>query len=521
MTKDLILTIDNGTQSLRTLVFDAGGNLLARAQVAIPPYRSPQPGWAEQDPMVFWQALCQACLTLWQQGPIQPEQIAAVSLTTQRNTLINVDIHGNPLRPAIGWPDQRRTEGLKAIGGIWGFLFWLAGATETANYLMAEAEANWIMTHQPEIWQQTHKYLLLSGFLTHKLTGKFVDSVGCQVGYLPFDFKSQDWSPRYDWKWQAVPVPPEKLPQLIPPAQSLGEISHDASLATGIPAGIPLIAAASDKACEVIGSGCLDPNIGCLSYGTTATINTTHSRYIEVIPLIPPYPSAVPGHYSLEVQIFRGYWMVSWFKKEFGLKEEMLAEQQGVPTEYLFDDLITSVPAGSDGLILQPYWTPGLRNPGPEAHGAIIGFSSQHTRAHIYRSMLEGIAYALREGAERTTKRSGIPITSLRVAGGGSQSDAAMQLTADVFGLPASRPHIYDASGLGAAIDTAVGIGLHPTFETAVEQMTRIKDTFDPDPEVHQLYDQIYRHVYLKLYQQLKPLYKSLLDINEREHPPS
>ena len=122
------------------------------------------------------------------------------------------------------------------------------------------------------------------------------------------------------------------------------------------------------------------------------------------------------------------------------------------------------MPPGSLGLVLQPFWSPGLRVPGPEAKGAVIGFGDVHTRAHLYRSILEGLAYALREGAERTSKRSGVKITEMRVAGGGSQSDAAMQITADIFGLPTTRPHLYEASGLGAAIDAAVGLGLHPDF---------------------------------------------------------
>ena len=130
--------------------------------------------------------------------------------------------------------------------------------------------------------------------------------------------------------------------------------------------------------------------------------------------------------------------------------------------------------------MLQPYWSPGLKVPGPEARGAIIGFGDVHTRAHLYRAILEGLAYALREGAERTAQRSGVPITELRVAGGGSQSDAAMQITADIFGLPASRPHVYEASGLGAAIDAAVGLGLHPDFDTAVSEMTHLGETFEP-----------------------------------------
>jgi sugar (pentulose or hexulose) kinase len=510
MSGDHILAIDNGTQSVRALLFDLRGNLAAKSRVPIEPYFSEAPGLAEQQPAYFWEALCKACQQLWQTTTIPKEAVAGVALTSQRSTLVNVDAQGKPLRPAIVWLDQRRTEGLKPVGGLWGLAFRLAGMSETVAYLQAEAEANWIHTHQPEVWEKTHKYLYLSGYLTYRLIGRFVDSVGCQVGYMPFDYKGLAWSKKWDWKWQAVPMDPSIMPDLVPPAGTLGEISAEASQATGIPAGLPLIAAAADKACEVLGAGCLDPRIGCLSYGTTATINTTHQKYVEVIPLIPPYPAAVPGRYSLESQIYRGYWMVTWFKQEFGLREQRLAQERGVEPEALFDELVQAIPPGSQGLTLQPYWSPGLKHPGPEAKGAIIGFGDVHTRAHIYRAILEGLAYALREGAERTTRRSGIAIDQLRVAGGGSQSNAAMQLTADVFGLPASRPHIYEASGLGAAIDAAVGLGIHPDFETAVAQMTRVGRTFEPDPKAHEVYEGLYRHVYLQMYHRLRPLYEEI-----------
>ncbi|MCD4671740.1 MAG: carbohydrate kinase, partial [Anaerolineaceae bacterium] len=133
-----------------------------------------------------------------------------------------------------------------------------------------------------------------------------------------------------------------------------------------------------------------------------------------------------------------------------------------------------------------------------------------------YRAILEGLAYALREGSERATRRTHVPIQELRVAGGGSQSDAAVQLTADIFGLPASRPHVYEASGLGAAIDAAVGIGLHPNFETAVKEMTRIKDTFEPDPQRHKVYNALYNEVYLGMYKRLKPLYEKIQNIGKQ-----
>ncbi len=513
MAGDLILAIDHGTQSVRALLFNLRGDLLAKSRVPIEPYVSQAPGLAEQDPEVFWQALCQACQQLWTLPGVQKDAIAGVALTTQRSTVINVDSRGRALRPAIVWLDQRRTAGLPRVGGWWGLAFRAAGMTETVAYLQAEAEANWIRVHQPEIWRRTDKYLFLSGYLTYHLVGRFVDSVGCQVGYVPFDYKRLTWARPSDWKWQAVPMDKAVLPELIPPAHPLGEITPEASEATGIPAGLPLIAAAADKACEVIGAGCLDPHIACLSYGTTATINTTHHRYIEVIPLIPPYPAAVPDAYSLEIQVYRGYWMVSWFKREFGQPEQHLAQEMGVEVEALFDEMVSTVPPGSLGLTLQPFWSPGLRVPGPEAKGAVIGFGDVHTRAHLYRSILEGLAYALREGAERTSRRSGVAITEVRVAGGGSQSAAAMQLTADIFGLPITRPHLYEASGLGAAIDAAVGLGLHPDFETAVSEMAHLGTSFEPDPTNHRIYDELYNRVYLRMYDRLRPLYEQIRDI--------
>ena len=510
ISRDHLLAIDFGTQSVRALLFDARGSLVAKKRVEVEPYFSAQPGWAEQDALYLWRSLCEACRGLWEASPVPREAVAAAALTTQRATMVNVDAAGKPLRPAIVWLDQRRCEGLPPVGGVWGLLFRAVHMRGTVAHFQAEAEANWLRRHQPDVWRTTHKYLFLSGFLTHRLVGRFVDSVGSQVGYVPFDYKRLRWAGPRDWKWRALPIERELLPELVPPGEPLGEITAEAAEKTGIPVGLPLIAAAADKACEVIGAGCLDPSLGCLSYGTTATINTTHQSYVEAVPMLPPYPAAVPGAYSLEVQIFRGYWMVSWFKREFGLREQSLARERGVEPEKLFDELVKEVPPGSMGLVLQPFWSPGVKVPGPEAKGAIIGFGDVHTRAHVYRSILEGLAYALREGAERCQRRSGVAMTEVRVAGGGSQSDAAMQITADVFGLPASRPHVYEASGLGAAIDAAVGIGLHPDFPTAVAEMTRVGATFEPLPANKALYEGLYREVYLKLYRRLQPLYERI-----------
>lgn len=510
MAAELLLSLDCGTQSVRALLFDLAGNLVARAQRSFPDYQSPQPGWHQHDGEAFWLATAHCCQRLWLQNPSWRSAVKGVAVTTQRGSLVPVDRDGQCLYPLITWLDQRRACQLPKLSPWWSLAFGALGQRATVAGFQKAASVNWLAEHEPLLHAQTHKFLLVSGLLLHRLTGHFVESAGSLVAYLPIDFKHHAWAGKHDWKWQALAVRPEQLPQSCPVASVLGEITAAASAATGIAQGTPVIAAAADKACEILGSGAITAQVGALSYGTTATINITSARYLEATPWIPPYPAALPGHYSVEVQIFRGYWMVNWFKEQFGQLEQQRAQASGVPAESLFDDLVNSVPPGAMGLMLQPYWSPGVRQPGPDAKGAVIGFGDVHTRAHFYRAILEGLAYALREGRERIEARSKQTLTELRVSGGGAQSDAAMQITADIFNLPALRPHTHETSGLGAAIDCAVGLGLHRDFASAVSAMTRIGRRFEPNPEHAATYDALYQRVYKPMYARLAPLYRQI-----------
>jgi sugar (pentulose or hexulose) kinase len=521
---DHALAIDVGTQSVRAILFDPAGNLVSMGRVPIEPYVSPQPGWAEQDPEVWWKAIGEACRRLWASAPEgarRPDasSVGGVALTTQRVTLVVADENGTPLRPAIVWLDQRRTEGLPPIGGLWGLAFRLTGVRETVARFQADAEANWIERNEPAVWRRIRRYGVLSSWLTARLTGEWVDSTAAQVGYLPFDFKRGEWVGRLDWKWLVAPFNRDWLPRLVPPTGRLGELTPAAAAHLGVPPGIPLVAAAGDKQCEALGAGAVRPEVAALSFGTTATIGTTHRRYLEAIPLVPPYPAAIPGAWLVELQVMRGFWMVEWFKREFGASEVARAAALDIPPEGLFEELLTASQPGSMGLVLQPYWLPGVRYPGPEAKGALLGFGDIHGRAHVYRAILEGLAYALREGAERTVRKSGVAIRELRISGGGSQSRAAVQLFADVFGLPASRPHTHEAAGLGAAIDVMLGLGLHADPVDAVAAMVRVTDRFEPDAGANRTYEDLYRSVYLPMYDRLRPLYREIRRITG--YPPA
>ncbi|MFK7731618.1 MAG: FGGY-family carbohydrate kinase [Pseudomonadales bacterium] len=508
-----VLAIDNGTQSVRALLFDQNGHLHAKSKVDIEPYVSREPGWAEQDPKYYWASLCEACEKLWPQLDVPRDSIAAVSVTTQRATLIALDEAGEPVYPAITWLDQRQVETPPALDVAESLLMRAVGAWGQIEHFHKQSEANWLAQYEPALWHRVHKFLLLSGYHVYRLTGHFHDAVASQVGYLPFDFKALKWADRKAWQWRAQAVTSNMLPKVYVAGETLGTISAAASEQTGIPEGLPLIASGSDKACEVLGSGCIDERTASMSYGTTATFNKVSNKYLEGIPFHPPYPGVVPGSYNVEMYVPRGYWMVSWFKNEFGFKEQQRAAEEGVAVETLFDDLLKAVPPGSMGLTLQPYWSSGAVDTGPEAKGAIIGFGDVHTRAHLYRALIEGLTYALREGKERVEKRSKQSINTLRVSGGGSQSDEVMQITADIFGMEVQRPHTFETSGLGAAMAAAVGAGIHPNFQSAVAAMTHIGDRFTPNAEHQATYEQLYSSVYLKMYKSLRPSYAAIRKI--------
>jgi sugar (pentulose or hexulose) kinase len=520
MSADHLLSIDVGTQSVRAIAFDPAGTLVAMARVPIEPYVSPRPGWAEQDPELYWRSIGEACRMLWASGPpIGPDAIAGVALTTQRATVVCADAAGRPVRPAIVWLDGRRTPDPPRPSLPWRIGFRLRGVHDTVHGLSADTDANWIARNEPDAWRATARYGLLSAWLTWRLVGRWVDSVACQVGHLPFDFKRLRWAAAGDWKWQISPIRRDQLPELVQAAAPLGELTVHAADHLGIPAGLPVIAAAGDKQAEAIGAGALDPAIGAISYGTTATFATTHDRYVEAIPLVPPYPAGVPGRYSLELQVYRGFWLVDWFRRELAAAETARAAALDVEPETLFDELLATTPPGAMGLVLQPTWTQGVRIPGPEAKGAIIGWGDVHTRAHLYRAIVEGIAYAMREGRDRTQQRARIRVREVRLSGGGSRSTGIRRLTADVLGLPVGRPHTHETAGLGAAIAAAVGLGIHSDVKDAVGAMTRVVETTDPDPAAAALYDELYGAVYQRLYGRLRPLYEDIRRITG--YPPA
>jgi sugar (pentulose or hexulose) kinase len=506
-----ILAIDCGTQSLRALLFDEKGSLLAREQQSYTPYVSPEPGWAEQDPDIYWKSLVVACNILKEKHPRSFAAIAGLGVTSQRASMINVDKEGRVLRPAIIWLDQRSARPVFGAKGLVNFGLKLTGLEKKIMDIQTQGKGNWIIQNQPEIWEKTHKYLQVSGFLNHRLTGEFVDSTASQIGHLPFDYKRQTWAGKWALTRRLFPVEIEKLPVMIPPGDLIGEVTETAGDLTGLRPGIPVIACGSDKGCETLGAGVTNQKMVSLSFGTTATVQTISKKYFEAVPFMPPYPAPVAGCYNPEVEIFRGFWMISWFKQEFAHKEVEEAKKLGIAAEEVLNQCLERTGPGAMGLVVQPYWGPGLEH--PDAKGAMIGFGDVHTKDHVYRAVIEGLGFALYEGMEKIQKKGKTQVEKAAVSGGASQSDEICKITADIFNLPMVKGETHETSGLGAAILTAKGVGIYPGVDAAVANMVRVKTVFEPNLKNVSIYSQLYKKVYQKMYTALAPLYSHIQEI--------
>ena len=511
----LVLTLDFGTQSVRAGLIDKLGTIVYLSKKAYNPvYFSEKNGYAEQHADFYWDNLVECLKTLSRENKGRLQDIVAMTVTTFRDSPVMLDKNYKPVRPVILWMDQRMARGDEPLPAIHRFLFRLVGMKDTIDLNRSRTMAHWVKENEPDLWSRVEKYVNISTYINYKLTGELADSPAGMTGHVPINYKKNVWYKEGAMKGRIFGIPNRMLPKLVQPGEIIGYLNDDVALLCGLPKGLKLIAGGSDKGCETIGLGCLTPDLGALSYGTACTIEVTNRHYYEAEPFLPAYAAAVPGYFNMDVQIYRGYWMLRWFADEFASELDKEARLRAVPVEEILDEWLTDVPPGCDGLILQPYWGPGLAR--PLAKGAMLGFSNVHTRKHMYRAIVEGIAYALREGLECIEKAQKQKVKALRISGGGSLSDRVCQITADIFGLEISRVQTIESSSLGAAIAAFTAVGEYKDVHEAVKNMSKVSDTFTPNKTNHEIYNRLYKEVYLKVYPRLKPLNEEINKIYKR-----
>lgn len=512
----LILTIDFGTQSVRVSIFDKHGNTLAQEkEVYIRPNICKAPNQAEQDPKYFYECLCVACKRITEKNKDIIGNLAGITMDCFRDSAVLLDKDRNVIRPCILWFDQRRAECKKKLPAFHRFLFKLVGKTDAINLNRKRTVSNWIIENEPENWAKVDKYVQISTYFNYLLTGELKDSSSNYGGHYPLNYKKREFyeKPLKQLTAQIFSIDRHMCCDLVKEGEVIGYINEEASKETSLPVGLPLYACGSDKSCETLGLGIIDDKAGAISLGTAASIETTTIKYKESEPFLPGFPSCIPGYFNMDIQVYRGFWMINWFLKEFAGKENIsdILAHENTPEE--LNSHLKDVPVGSDGLVLQPYWGPALSR--PTAKGAVIGFSDATTQNHFYRAIVEGIGYALREGLEHFEKVLKHPIKELRISGGGSQSDEICQLYADLFNRPVRRTQTFETGSLGAAIAGFLAIKEYKSPEEAIAGMVKLGDPFLPDEKNAKTYNYLYKNVYLTLYKSLKDTYSAIREFNE------
>ncbi len=514
MDKSLVLTFDVGTQSARGLIVKPDGSFLDIVQVKYDePYYSRNPGWAEQRPDFYFDKICEIGKILCEKNKDSLPLVKAVTVTTIRDTVMCLDKENKPLRDIILWLDKRQADFDNPFPLIKTLMFKLVGMGEATKIIYRATAANWIMQHQKDIWEKTDKFVMLPAYMHYKMCGRLVDSEANMIGHIPYDYKHRKWKSKNELTRCICDVPEEKCPELVKSGVVIGEITKEFSSLSGVPAGLPLIATGSDKGCETLGLSVIHQNQAALSYGTTATIQMAVKKYFEPQKFMPAYPAVPNDMFNPEIEIFRGFWLLTWFVKEFGAEERIEAQKQGISAEQLLDKHIEKISPGCDGLLLQPYWTPGVIN--PTSKGAVLGFADYHTHYHFYRAIIEGICFELYNSLKHMEKRSKIKIDELFVAGGGARSDIVCQITADIFGLPVKRIQTHEACSIGSAMVAFISLGVFGNYEEAIKNMVHERDVFLPDKETNEKYMALYNGAYNKIFSRLEPIYRKIIKITK------
>lgn len=460
-----VLAIDNGSQSTKVSVVDAHGRVHATGRCRLRPYATTADGHVVHPDDDIWDSVVAACSQALGRFAGDPGDIVAVGLCTIRFCRALLDTDGHLVEPVLSWMDVRVSR-----------------------------------PHDPADRRVAH-VTTSSGYVTHRLTGRFVDTRANYQGLWPIDQATAEWSTD-PAAYAATGMPRSLLLDLVSPGDLLGHVTPEAATATAIPAGLPVFATANDKAVEALGCGLRDDDTVLLSLGTYIAAMATGATAEGADDYWVNFGST-PGTYLYESHgIRRGMWTVSWFR-------DLVHGGAPVPgdasLEAELDAEAAAVPPGAGGLMALLDWLPPTD--APWRRGALLGFDGSQGRAHVHRAILEGIALTMRGHVARMEAALGRRFTSVVVAGGGSRSDLMMQLVADTFDRPAHRTAVPDAAGLGAAICAAVGVGLHPDWDTAVAAMVTPGAAFAPRPDAVGRYASIDR-VYSRLREFTDPLFE-------------
>ena len=481
-----------GTGGTRAVVIDECGRVLASGTEEHANFASPQPGWAEQDPRDWWRAGGIAVRKALHSGSLSADSISCVGFSGQMHGAVLLDQAGQVIRPALIWCDQRTEQQTNELTRTIGRERLIALTCNPAMTNFTLTKLLWVREKEPHNWQRVRKVMLPKDYVRFRLTGESAIDVADASGTLLLDVAQRTWCREV---LAATQIDPEFLPALFESQQVCGKISAEGATATGLAPGTPVVAGAGDQAAGAVGIGITQPGTVSATIGTSGVVFAATDR-----PALDPkgrlhtFCHAIPNRWHVMGVTQAAGLSLRWFRDQFGAGRRDGRD----PYEHLTEEA-ARIPAGSDGLFWAPYLM-GERTPylDPNARAAFLGLTASHTRAHLIRAILEGVAYSLKDTFVILDEIC-VPAQRIRLGGGGARSPLWRQIQADVYGHTVEILEAEEGAAYGAAILAGVGAGCWASVDQACEAIVRVANRSSPDRQATVTMQQGYQ-VYRKIY---------------------
>jgi xylulokinase len=493
----LLLGIDIGTGGSRAVLINETGGIVAAATVDHEPFASPQTGWAEQDPNDWWRASAEAIRTVLANDNVRADAIGGVGLSGQMHGAVLLNERDEVTRPALIWCDQRSDVQCKQLTESIGASKLIQLTCNPALTGFTLPKLLWVRDNEPQLWRQVRTVLLPKDYVRFKLTGEKATDVADASGTLLFNVAERTWS---EEMMSATRMNSSLLPRVYESPEITGRVSTEAAQLTGLPAGTPVVAGAGDQAGGAVGIGIVQPGAVSATIGTSGVVfAATNSPALDPKGRVHTFCHAVPGRWHV-MGVTQGAGLsLRWFRDQFGA-----GEGAGDPYDRMTAEA-ERIPPGSNGMLWAPYLM-GERTPhlDPHARAALVGVTASHTKGHVIRAIMEGVAFSLRDSFEIFNEMQ-VPVGTIKLGGGGARSALWRQIQADIYGHPVSTVEAEEGAAYGVALLAGVGVNVWPTVDAACATVVRTRTTVDPDESAQRIYEQQY-----KSYRALYPALRSI-----------
>lgn len=507
-----LMGIDIGTSGTKTVLFDETGRTISSAYEEYPLYQ-PKPGWAEQDPEDWWQAVRKSIRELLSSTLINACDIKGIGLSGQMHGAVLLDENNKVLRPSIIWCDQRSAVQCAWIEERVGRERLIELTCNPALTGFTAPKVLWVRDNEPAVYEKIRKILLPKDYIRFRLTGVFATEVSDASGTLFFDVRNRSWSKQV---LEDLGISQNVLPDVFESYEISGEVSKAVAEETGLAQGTPVVGGGGDQASGAVGNGIVETGIISSTIGTSGVVFAfTDEVKIDPLGRIHTFCHAVPDKWHV-MGVTQGAGLsYRWLRDNFGHMEKAIGELTGVDAyEVLGEEASRALP-GSEGLIFLPYLM-GERTPhlDPNARGVFFGITGRSTRSEMIRSVMEGVVYSLRD-TFAIFDELGIPYSQVRASGGGARSRLWRQMQADIFGTEIVTINASEGPALGVALLAGVGTGVYSSVEEACRATIQIASRIEPSPKEMSIYDEYYK-VYRALYGRLKPEFDRIVEIVEQ-----